>query len=74
MIEVMGSQQQSLLRLGDWAVMEQRGVVHLADLVDGLPRGRGLCGAVGTAFVVREPLRRRICERCTAIARAEAAN
>ena len=52
--------------------MEQRGVVHLAEMVGGLPRGRGLCGAVGTAFVVQAPLRQPLCDRCAAVAQGKA--
>jgi hypothetical protein len=61
-----------LLRRGGWAVMGNAGVLHLAETVGGLPGGRTLCGAVGTAFVVSSPPRpaTRLCGRCAAVARA----
>jgi hypothetical protein len=44
-----------LLRRGSWAVMGNAGVLHFAETVAGLPGGRTLCGAVGTAFMVSSP-------------------
>ncbi|HJX48645.1 MAG: hypothetical protein ACXVRI_11935 [Gaiellaceae bacterium] len=60
-----------LLGPGDWAVMERGGVVHVAETVGQLPRGRALCGAVGTTFVISSPAQPavRLCERCAALAR-----
>ncbi len=58
-----------LLRRGDWALMGHAGVVHLAEMAGGLPRGRSLCGAVGTAFVVSTPpAAGLICRACALLA------
>jgi hypothetical protein len=59
-----------VLHLGDWAVMDNGGMLHLAETVGGLPRGRAVCGAVGTAFVVSSaPQPARVCEQCARLAR-----
>lgn len=63
---------EGLLGPGDWGVMGNDGVVHLAATSGGLPSSGGRCGAVGTAFIVSEPEWRpgRVCRRCLALARA----
>lgn len=59
-----------LLRPGGWAVMGNGGMLHVAETVGGLPRGRALCGAVGTAFVVSSiPQTSRVCGQCARLAR-----
>lgn len=69
--QVAADLNDGVLRPGAWAVMSSGGVLHLAETVSGLPRGRALCGAVGTAFVVSAPARpaTRVCERCTELGR-----
>ncbi len=60
---------RGLLGRGDWALMGHAGVVHLAELVGGLPRGRSLCGAVGTAFLVSAPpAGAQLCRACALLA------
>jgi hypothetical protein len=60
---------------GEWAVMGNDGVVHLAETSSGLPSSGARCGAVGTAFMVSTPEwdAARICHRCVALAQADAA-
>jgi hypothetical protein len=55
---------------GEWAVMSNDGIVHLAATSSGLPSSGARCGAVGTAFMVSTPEwgARRVCERCVALA------
>ena len=67
---------RGLLAAGDWAVMGNGGLLHLAETVAGLPRGRALCGAVGTAFVFSSSTRAsaRLCERCADAARTRGAS
>ena len=64
--------RQPVPALGEWAVMKQREIVRLPEIVGELPRGRGVCGAVGTAFIVRTQLRQPLCDRCAAIAQRTA--
>ena len=67
---------RGVLGPGDWAVMGNDGMVHLAATSDGLPSSGARCGAVGTAFIVSEPEWRsgRVCERCLTLARSQAAD
>lgn len=61
---------KGVLRPGGWAVMGNGGMLHLAETVGGLPRGRALCGAVGTAFVLSStPRSSRVCGQCSRLAR-----
>jgi hypothetical protein len=55
--------------------MGNDGVVHLAETSNGLPANGARCGAVGTAFMVSTPEwdAARVCERCVALSRADAA-
>lgn len=64
---------EGVLAPGEWAVMGNDGVVHLAVTAGGLPSSGGRCGAVGTAFIVSTPEWRagRVCERCLALAQVE---
>jgi hypothetical protein len=57
--------------LGDWAVIGKDGVLHVAETAGSLQRGRALCGAVGTAFVVSvpPPPAARICPECARLTR-----
>ncbi len=59
---------------GEWAVMGNDGVVHLAETASGLPSSGARCGAVGTAFMVSTPDwgAARTCSRCVALVEAEA--
>ena len=54
---------------GDWGVMANNGVLHIAETIGGLPRSHALCGAVGTSFLVSAPLRAKACGRCAELAR-----
>ena len=60
---------------GEWAVMGNDGVVHLAETSSGLPSSGARCGAVGTAFMVSTPEwdAARVCDRCVGLAQADAA-
>jgi hypothetical protein len=66
---------EGLLGQGDWAVMGNDGVVHLAATSGGLPSSGARCGAVGTAFIVSDAEWRsgRVCEHCLARAHEGAA-
>jgi hypothetical protein len=59
---------------GEWAVMGNDGVVHVAETESGLPSSGARCGAVGTAFLVSTPDwgAARTCSRCIALVQAEA--
>ena len=59
---------------GEWAVMGNDGVVHLAETTSGLPSSGARCGAVGTAFMVSTPDwgAARTCGRCVALVQEEA--
>jgi hypothetical protein len=59
---------------GEWAVMGNDGVVHVAETQSGLPSSGARCGAVGTAFLVSTPDwgTARACARCIALVEAEA--
>jgi len=51
---------------GEWAVMGNDGVIHLAETSSGLPSSGARCGAVGTAFLVSTPDwgADRLCKHC----------
>ena len=65
---------EGVLTPGEWAVMGNDGVVHLASTSGGLPSSGARCGAVGTAFIVSTPEWRAgwVCERCLALAQTPA--
>ncbi len=59
---------------GEWAVMGNDGVVHVAETSSGLPSSGARCGAVGTAFLVSTPDwgADRLCKHCVELAEADA--